>query len=191
MAINPAKFSISNVVDTCAVWHILSSNILYHKAKAANCVFCITSFVHYECFYKLRKEKTEQDEELISRLKFAQAKKQFSAYVLDIEDLQEVEILRRRKNLGIGELTSIAFAKKTNIAFLTDDQKARKLATSVLGQEQVQTTPHLLSWLAFRGDIMDSDKTEIKKEHTEMGQKLGPHLENGFCEAMRCRLMAR
>jgi len=191
MQINPSEFKISNVVDTCAVWHILSSNILYYKAKAANCAFCITYFVNYECLYKPRKEKSGKDEELISRLKFAQAKRQFSAYELDIEDLQEVEILRRRKNLGKGELTSIAFAKKTNIAFLTDDQKARKLANSVLGQEQVQTTPHLLSWLTFKGDIGDSDKNDIKKEHHDMGQKLGPHLENGFCEAMRCRLMAR
>lgn len=42
--------------DTCAVWNILSSEVLYGKARALNCEFCITSYVHYECLYKPRRE---------------------------------------------------------------------------------------------------------------------------------------
>lgn len=187
MAIDPSKFNLSNVVDTCAVWHIISSNSLYHRAKGARCEFCITSFVHYECLIKPRGAKTEKDEQLMDRLRDAQKKRQFIPYALDIEDLQEVEILRKRRNLGKGELTSIAFAKKTNIAFVTDDQKARRLAASILEPKNVQTTPHLLSWLAFNGHVMDSDKDEIIEQHAFFGQKLAPYFTAAFLEAMRCR----
>ena len=189
MAIDPSKFTLSNVVDTCAVWHILSSNALYFKAKEAGCVFCITLFVNYECFYKPRKKMSTEDRELIDRLSTAQKRSQFLSHVLEIEDLQTIEILQKRRNLGKGELTSIAFAKKTNIAFVTDDQKARKLAAAILGPSNVQTTPHLLSWLAFTGRVMDSEKNDIKAEHAKFGQKLVPYFEEAFREAMRCKLL--
>lgn len=191
MAFDPSRFNLSNVVDTCAVWHILSSDVLYNKAKFAKCEFCVTQFVHYECLHKPRKEITDNDEKLIDRLKNAQKRRQFSKIGIDIEDLQEVEILQKRKNLGKGELTSIAFAKKANIAFITDDQKARKLANTILPHGNVQTTPHLLGWLAFRGDVMDSDKDDIKREHTHLGHALAPHFETAFREAMRCKLLVR
>jgi len=189
MAIDPSRFTLSNIVDTCAVWHILSSKSLYYKAKGARCVFCITLFVHYECLYKPRKMTSAADEELMRRLRDAQKRSQFRTHELEIEDLQEIEILRKRQNLGKGELTSIAFAKKTNIAFVTDDQKARKLAASILGSSNVQTTPHLLSWLAFNGYVVDSDKDDIKCEHAKFGQKLAPYFDAAFSEAMRCRLL--
>lgn len=56
MAIDPSKFHLINVADTCAVWNVLSSSRLHAAAKEARCEFCITSFVRYECLSKLRKK---------------------------------------------------------------------------------------------------------------------------------------
>ncbi|MDF5724128.1 MAG: XRE family transcriptional regulator, partial [Rhizonema sp. PD37] len=75
----------------------------------------------------------------------------------DKQNWIDVEILQKRMNLSKGELTSIVFAKKTRQAFLTDDQKARKLASKVMQSDQVQTMPHLLGWLFFVSYLNDND----------------------------------
>ncbi len=98
MAIDPSKFRLINVADTCSVWNVLSSPILHSAAKEARCEFCITSFVRYECLNKPRKKTPTA---------------------------AETELMRR---LGKGELSSIAFAMKIGQAIITDDRKARKLA---------------------------------------------------------------
>ena len=79
-------------------------------------------------------------------------------------------LLERRKRLGKGELSSIALAMKTNQAFMTDDQKARKLGKEVIGNDKVQTTPHLLGWLFFEGKLLDVDKEDIVAEHKQLGE---------------------
>ncbi|MCU0550841.1 MAG: hypothetical protein MUC48_15950 [Leptolyngbya sp. Prado105] len=166
MAIDPSQFQKFNVVDTCAVWNILSSQRLYSTAVASGCSFCFTSFVHYECLHKPRSNSNPQDLELQNRLRGEIQAGKFKNYHLDLEDLQEVEILQQRKNLGKGELSSIAFAKKTNQAFLTDDMKARKLA-GASNCQFVQTTPHLLGWLYFANFLGDGDLKAIIDEHEE------------------------
>lgn len=166
MAIDPSQFQKINVVDTCAVWNILSSKRLYLTAVEAGCHFCFTNFVRYECLHKPRSSPKPNDLELQNRLQKEIQARRFKNYQLDLEDLQEVEILQKRKSLGKGELSSIAFAKKINKAFLTDDMKARKLA----GDSDcrfVQTTPHLLGWLYFANFLSDYDLEPIIKEHEE------------------------
>ena len=69
MAIDPSRFQTTSVVDTCAVWNILSSNCLYTAATVANCHFVITSFVEYECLRKPRTRVRTSDHELVSQLR--------------------------------------------------------------------------------------------------------------------------
>jgi len=105
-----------------------------------------------------------------------------------MDDLLEVEILEQRKKLGLGELTTIAFAKTTRQATFSDDTKARRLSAEVLGNEYSQTTCHLFGWLFFVGILGDSDCNRIINEHKKFDGKLEPHLRNAYGLAMNARL---
>jgi predicted nucleic acid-binding protein len=169
MQANPRHFHELNVADTCAVWNVLSSRLLYTRAVARKCVFSCTQFVRYECLHKKRKIDSPEDQELRLRLqKEIAQRKQFQCHPIEIEDLQEVAALRTERNLGLGELSSIAFAKRTKQPFLTDDQNARTLAEKVLAPSLVQTTPHLFGWLIFLGVLDDGDKNLVIAEHNAL-----------------------
>lgn len=191
MAVNVREFKLNNVIDTCAVWHVLMSRTLYNAAKNSNCHFCCTDFVIYECLYKERKTRKENDVKLMSILKQERSKKCFGNHSISLEDLQAVEILKKRKNLGKGEISSIIFAKKTRQAFMTDDQKARRLAAEVIDEEFIQTTPHLLGWLFYEGHLTDSDKGDILKEHKELGGRLEVYFEETYYSALEAKLADR
>ena len=188
MAIDPSKFHLVNVADTCSVWNVLSSIRLYAAAKEACCEFCITSFVRYECLTKPRKkEPTASEIELMRRLAREQGRGGFAVYSCDIGDLQAIKILESRKRLGKGELSSIAFAMKIGQAVITDDKKARKLADDS-GHALTQTTPHLFSWLIFNGRLGDSDRGAVIAQHEAMERPLAPHFEAAYDMALQCRL---
>jgi len=188
MAIDPSKFHLINVADTCAVWNVLSSPRLHAAAKEAHCEFCITSFVRYECLSKPRKKTpTPTETELMRRLAQEQTRGGFASHSCDIGDLQAVKILESRKRLGKGELSSIAFAMKIGQAVITDDMKARKLAEDS-GHSLIQTTPHLFSWLIFKGRLGDSDKPTVIMQHQAMERPLSPHFETAYEMALQCRL---
>jgi hypothetical protein len=189
MAIDYSQFNRMNVADTCAVWNVLSSYRLIGAAQIAGCSFCCTPVVGYECFHKQRNGVDPEHAELRERLKRQIAAGKVKLCGLDLADLQDVMLLEQRKRLSVGELASIAFAKKSNQAFLTDDQGARKLASSVMGRD-VQTTPHLFGWLFFTDRLCDGDKTTIIAEHEALKRPLKPHFERAYQEALRCRLMA-
>lgn len=189
MAIDPSKFHLINVADTCSVWNILSSARLHSAAKEARCDFCITSFVRYECLVKARKAPTDADLELRRRLLVEQRNGGFQAHSCGIDDLQDVTVLRDRKRLGMGEISSIAFAMKIRQAVITDDQKARKLAAAA-GHALTQTTPHLFSWLIFTGKLGDSDHAVVVRQHKELDGDLEPHLRDAYDIALQCRLNA-
>lgn len=187
MSIDPSKFQKLNVADTCAIWNILSSRLLYMTANAAGCSFCCTNFVHYECLHKPRKAYTSEDIELQDRLQGAIQDGKFKSCHLDLEDLQEVDILQKRKNLGKGELASIAFAKKTNQAFLTDDIKARRLAQEVMTRQFVQTTPHLVGWLFFAYFLGDGDLKPVIDEHKKYDRPLAQYFNEMYSRALDYR----
>ena len=189
MAIDPSKFHLVNVADTCSVWNVLSSARLHAAAKEARCEFCITSFVRYECLTKPRKALTPAEAELKRRLAQEQSRGGFAAHSCDIGDLQGIKILESRKRLGKGELSSIAFAMKIGQAIITDDMKARDLATAS-GHALTQTTAHLFSWLIFKGRLGDSDKADVIAQHEAMGRPLAPHLNRAYEMALQCRLNA-
>lgn len=190
MSIDPSKFHLFNVADTCSVWNILSSARLRSAAKDARCDFCITSFVHYECLVKPRTAPTEADHELRRRLQTEQRVGSFAAHSCGIGDLQDVRVLENRRRLGMGEISSIAFAMRIGHAVLTDDQKARKLAKSV-GHPLVQTTPHLFSWLIFTRRLGDSDVPTVVGQHKALEGDLAPHLDRAYGLALQCQLNAR
>lgn len=184
MTFDPTGFHRLNVVDTCAVWNVLSSKTLHQAAGSAGCVFSCTRFVYYECLVKPRKIISNEDLELQRRLKQERKRGQFQDYHLEMDDLLEVELLERRRNLGKGELSSIAFARRTRQAFLTDDQKARRLAEQVMETRMVQTTPYLLGWLFYIGILMDHDMDRIIEEHESLEKRIPL---TGFFEAIYMR----
>jgi predicted nucleic acid-binding protein len=188
MAVDPSVFYTINVVDTCSIWNILSSNLLYNAAMTAKCTFSCTQFVYYECLHKPRQKSSEEDFELQRRYKRERRKGKFSKYHIAIEDLHNIEILERRKKLSKGELSSIIFAKKTQQAFMTDDQGARRLAEQVMDKRKVQTTPHLFGWLIYSDFLSDSDKDQIIKEHKLNGRPLEKHFKKIYLKALELKL---
>lgn len=187
MAINPSQFHKFNVADACSIWNVLSAQLLYVAAQSAGCHFCCTKFVYYECLFKPRKEQKSEDIELQKRLRQAIQDGKIKSCTLELEDLQEIALLQKRKNLGKGELSSIAFAKKINQAFLTDDIKAKKLAEDVIARNLVQTTPHLLGWLFFTNFLSDIDLNPIIDEHRNYDRPLAQHFVEMYQRALDYR----
>ncbi len=195
MNIDITEFNLCNVVDTCSVWNILASSKIYSASVEAQCYFSFTKYVEYECLVKPRKSVSNQHLDLCKKLKSEIINKKIVSYDLTIGDLQEVKLLESRKKLGLGELSSIAFAKKTNQAFLTDDKAARKLGNEILGRNKVQTTPHLVGHLFFIGILIDSDLKLITSEHessisNDWG-KLSAFFQNVYEEGMKLKLLKR
>ena len=101
-----------------------------------------------------------------------------------------MKVLESRKKLGKGELSSLALAMRIGQAFITDDMKARRLATEA-GHDRTQTTAHLFGWLIFVSRLTDHDKVIVIREHEELGRPLRPHLEKAYEMALQCRLNVR
>ena len=190
MDINISHFTQGNVIDTCAIWNVLSSLKLIAAAKSAKCYFSATGFVYYEALHKPRKVAKKEGLKLQQRLRTEMMDiKFFGDCSLNIADLQDVNVLNQRMRLGKGELSSIVFAKKSGLAFMTDDQKARKLGIKFIGRENVQTTPHLFGWLFYTRRLSDSDKSKIIHEHEQCGGPLKKYFEEAYEEALRCKCM--
>lgn len=188
ITVDITEFYSHNIVDSCSVSNLLSSYKLFAAAKDSRCTFHCTSYVQYECLYKRPKEERPELIEFRNRFRKAISQGDFQIHSISVEDLQEVQVLEKRKRLSKGELSSMVFAKKTNQAFMTDDQKARLLGNDYLGSSRVQTTPHLFGWLFYIGRLSDTDKDIIIQEHTRMGRPLGRYLEAMYHEALKLRL---
>ena len=189
MNIDITVFNRFNVIDSCSIENILSSPTLYNAVKRSSCRFCYTKFVEYEMLYKPRKITTIASKNIQEKLKEETSHKIFECHNLSIEDLQEVEILEKRKKLGRGELSSIAFAKKINQCFMTDDKKARVLGIEVLGKDKVQTTPHLVGYLFYIRELIDQDIAIVIKEHSDCNRPLGRYYNDAYLEGLRIHVM--
>lgn len=187
--IDISTFYLYNVTDTCSVWNVLSSAVLYAAAQRGGIEFICPHFVMYECLSKPRSSRSDTDIELRRRLEKARASGAFQGYSLDIGDLQTISLLEQRKRLGKGELSAIALAQKIGQACLTDDQKARRLAESTLAAKKTQTTPHLLGWLVFKQHLTDADVDVIVDQHEAMDRPLTKYFKETYEEACRCRLL--
>lgn len=184
-----SKFRLSNVADSCSIWNLLASQILRSAAARARISICCTEFVRYECLHKpgrVRPERTRLQGRLLREIESGQ----IYCCNIELEDLQELDILSKRKKVSKGELASMIFARRIVQAFMTDDIKAAKLARTIMAADFVQSTTQLLGWLYFHGMLQDSDKDKIESELTEFGRNLQPHLDDAYREALRCRLMA-
>lgn len=189
MTCDPSSFFPYNVTDTCAIWNLLSSSMLFSTARTAKCQFSCTYFVYYECLVKKRTSPTQEDLELQKRFSRELEYGSLSVHHLNIDDLHELSILEARKRFGKGELSSMLFAQKTRQAFLTDDQGARKLAERAYRSSVVQTTPHLLGWLIFSGHLSDRDVDTVITQHEECGCNLRQFFQEMYHEGLRCRYM--
>lgn len=191
MTIDPRSFDRVNVTDTCAIWNVLSSDLLYRRAMQAGCDFCCTEYVAYEALVRAPAKQDSAHAELQSRLRSAREAGQFKTYSISLLDLIAVATLQARRRLSLGELSSIAFASNIRQAFLTDDQKARRLAGEVPSVSRVQTTPHMFAWLYFTGQVTDADVGAVIEQHEQVRRPLRPHFEAAYAAACRARLMER
>ena len=189
MTIDITKCSKVNIIDSCSIWNLLSSTIFHRRIDNNNFYFSITKYVEYECLYKERTNTTIEDNEIQNRLVKYRENNKFSSHNLSIADLQDNAITKYSQQLGIGELSSIAFCKKTNQVFLTDDQQARTIAKKILGNDKVQTIPHLLGWLFYEGILSDSDLEPIIKEHNSFERPLEKYFRIVYEEALRIRCL--
>ena len=187
--IDISQFAKWNVTDTCSLWNLFASRLLYSTARSAGIQLCCTEFVIYECLHKLGQFRPERIE-LQNRLKKALHDRQITPYKIDVEDLQDLEVLRSRKKLSLGELSVLVFARKTSQAVLTDDRGAQKLARTMLTEVNVQNTPHLYAWLYFISLLGDGDLQQIQEDLHRFNRSLEPHLSQYHMEAQRCKAVA-
>ena len=183
-----ATFMLLNVTDTCALWNILGSALLYRASRNARVSISSTQFVHYECFHK-RGGNSREWQELRNRLRERMKNGEIRFWDIDLEDLHELAALEERTAMSKGELSSIVFAKRTAQSFLSDDGQAKKLARLVLAESAIQDTPHLCAWLCIHDAIHESDEQTIRAELAALNRALEPHLHNAFLKALEYKLI--
>ena len=181
-------FNLLNVADTCALWNLLGSPLLHRASRKVGVSICGTQFVRYECLYKAGANSPAWIE-LRSRLHSCVDSKEIMFCDIDLEDLQEVAALDGRMAISKGELSTIAFAKRTGQSFLSDDRQAKVLAKSVLEAESIQDIPHLCGWLCLGDVLHESDANTIRAELKTLQRYLDPHITNAFRGALELKLM--
>lgn len=167
VTVDVRHFVLGNSIDTCAIWNLLSSARLGHAARARRCWFAVAGYVRYEALDRARSGPTEGETSMQQQLRERLSRQQdFREVSLSVPDLAAVAVLGDAKRLGRGEIAAMALALKMRCALMTDDQRARKLAAKV-GVQPVQTTPHLVGWLGYEGEIGDADIATIITEHEQ------------------------
>lgn len=179
------------LADSCTVQNLLSSETLHAACRRHEIHFALTKYCLYECLDKPRKVPKAGDIAIRARLRSARSEGLFQEHHLAVEDLQEVEVLRLRRKVGAGELSTIALAKRFGIGVQTDDDGAEKLAAEVLPLEKVQTTPHVLGWLLFEGHLGDHQVGMVVDEHLAVGGTIAGRFRAAHEEACRVRLLSQ
>lgn len=189
MSFDPTRFSPASVVDTCAVWNMLSSQRLNSAAIRANLHFCITPVVLYECLSKQRQSPSVEKTELMDRLRHERSVGRFPVHECSLDDLLAVSA-KAPGRLGAGELSCMATAYGIrSIAFMTDERLAFRHAEGVLGLS-VETTPRLYGYLHYKKHLVDSDHRLVIAEHEKFEKRpLTRFLQEAYEEALRCTLM--
>lgn len=192
MRLDPSHFHHVSITDTCSVWNLLSSGILYSAAMSAGCIFPCTRYVIYECLHKPRSEMRVADGELRKRLQKEIGLGRFQQFPVSVEGLQDPAVLAIRDKLGKGEVSVIAFAKETGQAMMTDDGGARHYAERHISLDRVQTTPKLFGWLLYTNLLTDGDKEAIIAEHESLRSTmpLTKYLNEMYRWALQCRLQS-
>lgn len=189
-------FPMMSAIDTCSVWNILCSQKLAQAAKSGKRHFILAEYVLYECLTKPRKGNSTFEKDLQQRLrKELEDSSHFSSHNLTVEDLQTVSrhigALRR---FDRGELAALAVAHKLRNGFITDDRTARMVGESTIGKPSVRTTPHLVGWLVYSGQLSDSDIPTIIADNENFRNRygsLGKYIQACYEHAMGLRLRER
>lgn len=190
MSFDPAHFALASVVDTCAVWNMLSSRRLNQAAVDSKLHFYITPVVLYECLQKPRSNITAEQQQLMTRLRNERTAGRFPLQECSLKDLLEVSA-KAPGRLGSGELSCIATAYGIrSISVMTDEILARKYAQGTLGLS-VGTTPRLYGYLHFHLHLGDTDHDHVIAEHERFERRpLTEFFNRTFSDAIRCRAMA-
>ena len=193
VSVDVSAFALVNAIDTCSIWNMLSSPRLLSAALAKGCGFVVAGYVRYEAIEKQRTNPSQADLIMQQNLKGRlENKKGFASEPISLSDLTAVANIPEVRRLGRGEIAALALARKLRSAILTDDQRARWLASKA-GVDRAQTTPHLLGWLLYEGALSDGDVGDIIIEHerqvAEKQGRLSVHFRRIHEEACRCRLL--
>jgi hypothetical protein len=193
ITVDVRAFAPVSAIDTCSIWNVLSSPLLLGAALRKGRWFVVAYYVRYEALEKPRKRSTPA--ELAMQKEFGQrlaAGQGFTLESVTLDDLQAVASLPESRKLGKGEITALALARKLRCAVLTEDQGARRAAPKA-GAGPAQTTPQLLGWLLYEGELTDSDVHVVISEHEarieESRGRLTIYLHGIYEEACRCRLL--
>lgn len=193
ITVDVRTFAPISAIDTCSIWNVLSSPLLLRTALRKGRSFAVAGFVHYEALVKPRTKPTAAELAMQGELRQRLADGQgFTEAPMAVDDLQAVATIPEVRKLGRGEIAALALARKLRSAILTEDRGARKAAPKI-GVGQAQTTPQLLGWLLYEGELTDGDVTVIISEHEarieENRGRLTVYLRRSHAEAYRCRLL--
>lgn len=194
ITVDVSVFAPISAIDTCSVWNLLSSKMLLGAALRKGRGFAVAAYVRYEALEKSRKKPTSTAE-LAMQSEFRRhltEGRSFTEVPMSVADLQAVASLPEVQKLGRGEVAALALARRLRAAILTEDQGARKAAPNV-GAGSAQTTPQLLGWLLYEGELTDGDVAVIISEHEasveENRGRLTAYFRAIHVEACRCRLL--
>jgi hypothetical protein len=194
ITVDVSAFAPISAIDTCSVWNLLSSRVLLGAALRRGRGFAVAAYVRYEALEKPRKRAATSAELALQnefRQRLAEGRS-FSEAPMSVRDLQAVAALPEVRKLGSGEVATLALARNLRTAILTEDQAARKAAPRV-GVGPAQTTPQLLGWLLYEGELTDGDVATIISEHEasieENRGRLTVYFHAVHAEACRCRLL--
>ncbi|WP_342240852.1 hypothetical protein [Inquilinus sp. OTU3971] len=193
ITVDVRTFAAVNAIDTCSIWNLLSSNRLFRAALRRQCFFVVAPYVRYEALDKLWTRPTTSGLEMQVELRqLLSERRGFTEETVSLEDLQAVASAPEARRLGRGEIAALALARKLRSAVLTEDQRARRAAPKV-GVDVAQTTPHLLGWLLYEGELTDGDVPVVIAEHEARIEanrgRLTRFLQMIYYEACRCRLL--
>jgi hypothetical protein len=186
-------FAPISAIDTCSIWNLLSSPLLLATALRKGRSFAVAGYVRHEALEKPRTKPTAAELAMQGEFKRRLSNGQgFTEVPMALADLQAVATLPESRKLGSGEIAALALARTLRSAILTEDRGARKAAPRA-GVGQAQTTPQLLGWLFYEGELTDGDVTVIISQHEERVEenrgRLTAYLRRIHVEACRCRLL--
>ncbi|WP_163865071.1 hypothetical protein [Myxococcus eversor] len=182
----PESFINTNIIDTCAIWNLLSSETLFHRSRACKHTYITTPTVLYECLIKPRTPPiTQAKETLRSRLQAHLRTGELTELKISIDDLHEVSQLSSR--LGQGELSCAAAARKIHQAVMTDNRRDFRAIESLI-DGRLQTTPRLLGWLVLNNHLGDTEVQTVISEHKELEGSLHGVYLIAYHEALEIRL---
>jgi hypothetical protein len=187
------SFDPISSIDTCAICNVFSSKRLLGAAIARGASFLVAGYVRYELVVRRRTDPTVGElaiqQEAAAALRSATV---LTELPVSIADLQAVAGRPEARKMGKGEIAAMAMALRMRKAFTTDDQGARRAATTI-GVHLSQTIPQMLGWLVYLGELTDGDIQTVLTQHEERVRegkgRLTPYFRAMYEEACRYRML--